>query len=115
MGFEREDLDVGDGVHLLVEMMSEGEVLCYGVILQASIQDLNHVILLGTSEHFEVFQITNMSLLVLSKRDVRQYSGSLQLQHQVLWRGVGVGRPSKELLSSSRSTQISLRRSGETL
>ena len=93
MTLEREDLDIVDREVLSVDSVVETEVFWDCVILETSIQNLYHVIIIFSSKHFEMFEVTHMSLLKLAEGDAGHYAGSLKLENQELWRSVRVRRP----------------------
>ena len=71
-------------------MMLQVETLWNGVVLEASIQHLNHVLRIWSTKDFEMFEVAHVSLFIFSKCDVCDESWFVQLEHQVLGRSVGI-------------------------
>ena len=91
MALERQDLHELDRIELLVDVVPQGEVFRDRVVLEASVKDLDHVVISRwANKHLEVFEVADMGLLKLAKGDVGHYGGSLQLEDQELRWSVGV-------------------------
>ena len=72
-------------------MVPQAELLGRGVVLEAALQQLHHVVLVRAAQHAEVLQVADVRLLVLAEGDGGDHCGPLQPQGQELGRGVGVG------------------------
>ena len=70
--------------------MLHREVLSVAVILQARVQDLDQIVLLGSSQDLEPLEVADVSLLELAEGDVGDDGGTVELDGQVLRRSVGV-------------------------
>ena len=70
--------------------MTQAEVFRHRVVLQTRVQNLDHVVLFGSSENLEVLEVAHMSLLVFPERDVGDQTWPLQPQGEELGRSVGV-------------------------
>ena len=75
---------------MTIELVTEAEVFRHSVILEASVQQLYHVVLVLSPEDLEVLEVAHVSLLILPECDVGHQAGPLQPQGEELGRGVGV-------------------------
>ena len=86
----------------------ERKVLRGAVVLQPGVQHLDQVVLLDASKDLESFEVADVSLLELSKGDVRHDCGTVQLDREELRWSVGVRRPTTDRRHETQRSIINI-------
>ena len=75
---------------MTIELVAEAEVFGHCVVLESSVKNLDHIVLVRTSKDLKVLEVTHVSLLILPEGDGGDQARPLQPQGEELGRGIGV-------------------------